>query len=79
MVSKLQNKHHWLYFIPGHLVSKLYILLTSKPPLIDEFVEEVTYLFPLEGNAMKLKDSCTVSPNFSLTFSNRTNITIFYS
>ena len=67
MVSSLQNKYRWLYFIPGHLVSKLYTCLTSKPPLIDEVVKEVTYAFPHEVDnvgAVKLRNRCTVSPNF---------------
>ena len=61
MVSHLQNKYRWLYFIPGRLVSKLFKLLTSKPPLIDEVVTEVTYLFSHEFDMMKLRDSCSVS------------------
>jgi hypothetical protein len=59
MVSHLQNKYRWLCFIPGRLVSKLFKLLTSKPPLIDEVVTEVTYLFPHEVDLMKLRDSCS--------------------
>ena len=66
MVSNLQNKYHWICFIPGHLISKLYVLLTSKPPQIDKFIEEVTYAFPHEADMVKLKESCTVSPNFGV-------------
>ena len=61
MVAKLQNRYRWLYFVPGHLVSKLYGLLTSDPPSTEQVVNEVVHLFPQEVDVVKVRKKCNVS------------------
>ena len=59
VVTKVQMKHRWLYYIPGTLVAELYKVLSDQN--YDRTLEIVLMSFPLIADAKRHKETCNVS------------------